>query len=240
MIEKSILPRNLPELERQVESLEQRLTDLDINIETLWDPYECPAEALPFLAWSLSVDVWESHWPEDIKREVIAKSPELHRFKGTPKAVKLALTQLGFTFEYSEWWENGAEPGTFDITAFINRNLTNSNELLGKEALEMIRRLIDNNKRGTAHYTFHLGLGLNGDLGLAAGLEPVKADFDHTLDCGAIEPPEVSGGLTMTGTTYAYADGDTTIDMDKTPKDTGGTLYLSGAYYQHQTLDISM
>ena len=76
----------------------------------------------------------------------------------------------------------------------------------------MIRRLIDNNKRGTAHYTFHLGLGLNGDLGLAAGLEPVKADFDHTLDCGAIEPPEVSGG----------------------------TLYLSGAYYQHQTLDISM
>ena len=58
----SILPGNLPFDERQIESLENRISDLDVPIDRLWNPATCPENILPFLAWALSVDVWNPQW----------------------------------------------------------------------------------------------------------------------------------------------------------------------------------
>lgn len=148
----SILPGNLPLLEHQIESLEQRITDLDIPIETLWNPETCPVIALPYLAWAVSVDVWEPTWPENIKRQVIAAAPELHRIKGTPLAVKKSLTALNLEYKYKEWheFEPQNEKGTFDIDVRV------SEQGIEEKLINSIHKTIQGNKRGTAHYKLSL------------------------------------------------------------------------------------
>ncbi|MGY4015454.1 phage tail protein I [Aeromonas molluscorum] len=56
----------------------------------------CPAPLLPWLAWARSVDWWELAESEDQQRALILASFRLHQRKGTPWAIKEALTVLGF------------------------------------------------------------------------------------------------------------------------------------------------
>lgn len=59
-------------------------------IQTLWDPWTCPKEALPLLAWAWSVDYWRDEWMEFRKRQVIAESRAFHRLKSTIAADRMA------------------------------------------------------------------------------------------------------------------------------------------------------
>lgn len=63
-------------------------------ITAMWRPWECPLRLLPYLAWGLSVDIWDEAWPEAKKREVVARAIELHRIKTTPAGIRahVALT----------------------------------------------------------------------------------------------------------------------------------------------------
>ena len=177
----SILPGNLPFDERQIESLENRISDLDVPIDRLWNPATCPENILPFLAWALSVDVWNPQWSVEQKRSAVAAAPQLHRIKGTPKAVKMALTQLGLDYEYTEWHEQTPQgtPGTFAITVFINNNL--DGDLLGAKNQALIQELINKNKRATAHYIFTMGLGIDGPLQIGGAIEPMQSHADLSL-----------------------------------------------------------
>jgi phage tail P2-like protein len=74
-------------------------------IATLWDPWRCPAKLLPFLAWALSVDIWDETWSEIDKRREIAASPLLHRIKGTRGAIERSLGRMGLSYIVTEWWE---------------------------------------------------------------------------------------------------------------------------------------
>ncbi len=60
-------------------------------LRTLWDPWKCPADQLPLLAWAWSVDFWRSTWPEHRKRQVIAESPAYHEAKTTVAGYRMAL-----------------------------------------------------------------------------------------------------------------------------------------------------
>jgi phage tail P2-like protein len=91
----SILPPNSTSLERAFEAALQEMCDLQVPVRDLWNPETCPDTHLPWLAWALSVDVWESGWPEEIKREVIAASIGVHRRKGTVGAVRRAIAAAG-------------------------------------------------------------------------------------------------------------------------------------------------
>jgi len=94
-----------------------RLGEIETPIRPLWRPETCPAAALPWLAWALSVDAWDSCWPEDIKRAAIAASIAVHRVKGTVGAVKLALASLGYTTRLIEWMADDpvGDPFTFRL-----------------------------------------------------------------------------------------------------------------------------
>ncbi|MCF1457744.1 MAG: phage tail protein I, partial [Shewanella sp.] len=70
----SLLPPHLSELERDLEAALARIEDVHIPIATLWDPWACPLDALPWLAWALSVDRWRTSWGENTKRQVVASS----------------------------------------------------------------------------------------------------------------------------------------------------------------------
>jgi phage tail-like protein len=53
------------------------------DLPKVFDPAQCPARLLPWLATVFSVDVWFDEWSEQRKRDVIANSIRLHRLKGT-------------------------------------------------------------------------------------------------------------------------------------------------------------
>ncbi|HII4363187.1 phage tail protein I [Vibrio parahaemolyticus] len=130
----SLLPKNLSELEHDLDSAIARMESIEIPISTLWDPWNCPIELLPWLAWAVSVDSWHSHWPEDIKRRTVANSLDLHRIKGTRPAVELAIESLGLEYRLLEWFQESpkAEPGTFKLDVYIeddSYSATNNAEL---------------------------------------------------------------------------------------------------------------
>lgn len=57
-------------------------------VASVWSPATCPAHILPYLAWALSVDLWDEAWPEVKKREVCRRALDLHRLKTTPAGIK--------------------------------------------------------------------------------------------------------------------------------------------------------
>ena len=150
----SILPPNLADLERDIDAALDRFADIKIDTAKLWDPWTCPAAVLPFLAWALSVDQWRSAWTEAQKRRMVAQSLDLHRVKGTRRAVDKAVAGFGLNVKLTEWFE--ADPplpaGTFRIDIY-SRDQSFS-ERLGAELL----RAVDSVKRKSQHL---LSLTLN-------------------------------------------------------------------------------
>ncbi|HOV03861.1 MAG TPA: phage tail protein I, partial [Kaistiaceae bacterium] len=90
----SILPTNSTPWEIAVDltSAERHPWPVDV-IRDVWDPWKCPEHLLPYLAASLSVDLWNPTWPVETKRLVIDKAIWLHRHKGTLAGIR-ETTQL--------------------------------------------------------------------------------------------------------------------------------------------------
>lgn len=84
-----------------------------------------PASYLPARAEMASVDVWDPLWPEAVKRAAIAAAPEVHRHKGTVRAVKAALGALRIDADVVEWWQESPRgaPYTFTVRAFARARL---------------------------------------------------------------------------------------------------------------------
>lgn len=93
---RTLLPPNATSAERAIEGATARIGAVPCLIADLWNPKNCPAALLPWLAWALSVDEWSPDWSEDAKRATIAEAAEIHRRKGTPWAIKRALASAGF------------------------------------------------------------------------------------------------------------------------------------------------
>lgn len=110
-------------------------------ISSLWHPFKCPAHLLPHLAWALSVDVWDSNWSEIDKRREIAIAPEVHRRKGTRRAVETSLQRLGIPFELIEWWQAVPERrrGTFRVRIHIDDTSGRSTHSILEEATARVR-----------------------------------------------------------------------------------------------------
>jgi phage tail P2-like protein len=113
----SILPPNATKAERALEAAAARLGDVPMPARDYWNPATCPVGFLPWLAWAVSVDVWDDSWPEAAKRAAIAKSIPLHRRKGTVRAVELSIEPLGLDASIQEWWQMVpvGERGTFKV-----------------------------------------------------------------------------------------------------------------------------
>lgn len=156
----SILPANLADLERDLDAALSRIGLVEIPISVLWDPWQCPLDVLPYLAWAVSVDMWRTDWSEQTKRRVVAGSLDLHRIKGTRPAVLKALESIGLRAELTEWFEESpkAQPGTFSLIAWANNNLSADQAGFLNEALyDQLYTVIDNAKNTRSHYTFKIG-----------------------------------------------------------------------------------
>src|ERR1035438_2565623 len=63
------------------------------GIRSLWNTKTVPAAMLPWLAWALNVDAWDTSWDEAKKRSVIGLALATHSSDGTLQAVK-TITEL--------------------------------------------------------------------------------------------------------------------------------------------------
>lgn len=69
-----------------------RMLDVDAEeIRHLWNPRLCAERLLPYLAWALSVDIWDTDWDADKKRTVCANAFLDHERKGTLATIKQYL-----------------------------------------------------------------------------------------------------------------------------------------------------
>lgn len=112
----TLLPPNATKEELAIEGAMARVSDVPVPIADLMNPDTCPTSHLPWLAWALSVDVWDSAWPEDVQRAVIKASFKVHLHKGTIGAVRRALEALALgNVTVAEWFEYGGDPGYFKV-----------------------------------------------------------------------------------------------------------------------------
>lgn len=80
----NVLAPNATHYERVLASQSERMFDLDTErLRNLWNPWLCHPDDLPFLAWALSVDIWDANWDLPRKRRVVANAIDMHRHKGT-------------------------------------------------------------------------------------------------------------------------------------------------------------
>ena len=172
---KSILPPNATAQERAQEAAITRMSDIPVEIGKLWDPDTCPVELLPWLAWALSVDEWDSQWSEQTKRSFIKQSVTVHKHKGTVGAVKRALASLGVSIDFLEWFDDvhdialapihSTQPHTFIFIAWANENPYTSNEVfLNPELYNAVLRVTNRVKPARSHFDFLVGAKINGDL----------------------------------------------------------------------------
>lgn len=83
-----------------------RIEDVPIAIRSMWDPATCPAFMLPWIAWGLSIDLWDTDWTEEQKRTAIAGAIDAQRRKGTPASLRAVLDRFDPLIALVEWFED--------------------------------------------------------------------------------------------------------------------------------------
>ena len=149
MTSPSLLPRNASDLERQAAQAFAQIQRVPVPLRQVWNPDTCPAELLPYLAWSLSVDRWDSKWLENTKRAAIRASYVIHSRKGTIGALRRVVEPLGYLIEVVEWWQTVPEgvPGTFALkVGVLDTGIT-------EEMYQELTFLIDDAKPVSRHLT---------------------------------------------------------------------------------------
>jgi len=113
----SLLPPNTTPAERAIEVATARLADVPVPIREAWNPATCPAFLLPWIAWGLSIDLWDTAWTEAQKREAVAGAIEAQRRKGTRASLRGVLDRFDPLIDLVEWFEDKEtlEPHTFRL-----------------------------------------------------------------------------------------------------------------------------
>lgn len=97
MVRETLLPPNRGAFEEAADLTGARIAELPVDLRKLVQPYEVPETHLPWLAWGLSVDLWDKDWPQEKKRAQMARSLPFHSIKGTQTAITEALAAMNAT-----------------------------------------------------------------------------------------------------------------------------------------------
>ena len=133
---KTLTPPSSTRLERVAARACASLGEVRVPLRQLWDPYTCPVDLLPYLAWAFSVDRWDENWPQTTKRKAIADAFYLHRYKGTTGAMRRVVEPFGYFIRVNEWWNIDTDPGTFTLDIGVEE------EGISEETYQELERLI--------------------------------------------------------------------------------------------------
>lgn len=146
-----------------------RASALDVDvIRSVTDPATCPEPLLPWLAWAMSVDVWDDSWDLATRRAVIAASPAVQRTKGTLFAVRTALTAVNVTSTVKEWWQYSPQKrhGTFDVTLWV----TAVGAPITVDLIKQVRQIVTRAKRKSIAFQVQMAVEEDGPI-YAAGVQ---------------------------------------------------------------------
>ncbi len=87
----SLLPSNSTALERSLSLIGDRLPGAAALVRAQWRPEEVDPRLIAWLAWGMSVDLWNDAWSDERKAEVVRQSIRLHRLKGTEEGARRFL-----------------------------------------------------------------------------------------------------------------------------------------------------
>jgi len=149
---KTLLPPNASRLERVAARVCSTLGEVRVPLRQLWDPYSCPVELLPYLAWAFSVDRWDENWPQTTKRKTIADAYFLHRYKGTIGAIRRVVEPFGRFIRVNEWWDINSIPGTFTLDIGVE------DQGINEKTFQELERLVADVKPCSRHM---VGLSLH-------------------------------------------------------------------------------
>lgn len=169
----TLLPPNATPVMRALEAGAARLADIEAEqLSTLWDAQGIRADYLPWLAWGFSVDGWNPAWPVSVRRDRTQQAIEVHRHKGTAKAVRDTVAAYGGAVSLREWWqmEPKGTPYTFELVMVLSGD---DGEFATADYVNEVMAAVDQVKPERCHYTFTLGVNLRAPTGIAAAARPV-------------------------------------------------------------------
>lgn len=182
---RTLLPPSATALSRSIETvMAERTMGIEAPISKLWNVDTCPEELLPWLAWAFSAEVWEYDWPEAVKRNVIRSSVEVHRMKGTRRAVQLALEALEMRIDLHEGFEldeHGDPYGpahTFKLDAFAD-DIFDAGFAVSPKLHALVTELLRNVKPVRAHFTLRIGEKKGGTVTARTGSLQRAEDHRH-------------------------------------------------------------
>ena len=160
-----MLPPGSSALERRLAQACSGISDLNVPLRDLWNPWKCPAKFLPYLDWAFSVDSWDENWSEAEKRSVIGEAFWLHQRKGTVAALRRVVEKMGYSLSITEWWEVADPAGTFRLETDVNDIGITS------RMLDELTRLINETKPVSRHTAqFNISAKVTGTIFIGATL----------------------------------------------------------------------
>jgi phage tail P2-like protein len=119
----SIQPVNLSPISRALERLMAEVFREIYDISSLWDIDRVEPQYLPYLAWSLGVELWpdDELVSTDEKRALVKRYILIRRLKGTRRALELAYEAIGVRAEIEE--RAGGEPYKLKILFFSREKI---------------------------------------------------------------------------------------------------------------------
>lgn len=91
----ALLPPNATVLERALATVGADLVDVPVPLHLLKSPDAIPEHLLPYLAWELSVDIWDDAWAVEVKRDVVRRAMHMHALKGTLEGARQHVRLVG-------------------------------------------------------------------------------------------------------------------------------------------------
>lgn len=161
----TLLPPNATPVERSVEQATARIGAVPTPLRALWDADACPTALLPFLAWGLGLQTWDSTWSEPIQRARVRSAIQIARRLGTAASVRDVVGSFGGGVALREWFER-SPPGpahTFELVLTLGE--ANGAPATAAFVAQVVDE-VDRAKPARAHYT--VTQGLQSHAGMAA------------------------------------------------------------------------
>ena len=95
MTRQTLLSPNHTPFEEAFDLTGARIDELPVDVRKLMRPWEIPPSHLPWLAWGLSVDLWEPDWTEERHRTLTARALPMHARKGTQASITEHIRIMG-------------------------------------------------------------------------------------------------------------------------------------------------
>ncbi len=167
---RSILPPGSSALEKALEQVAAKRTDLPVALRTYRQPANLAMSILPWLAWELSLDNWSSDWSEAIKRERVRQAIPIARQKGTAQSVRSVVASFGGSVAIREWWQMSpmGDPYTFSLVL----NLEQAGAPATADFVDQVIAEVSRVKPVRSHFTFTQGVTAKAGIGLVAAVRP--------------------------------------------------------------------